>query len=646
MCKNLFMKKLISIKFVLRLLVLSISLPLITSFGNPGDNDRFDQLHKKLVALSDTVTGLNNKVELSVNGLQIQEFIRGLAVTNNLNVSVEPTLTTEIFDNFSNVTVIDVFLFLCNRYELDITFIGNIMVFTKYIPPPPVALPYSPKLPNITWDATAQQVSFDLQNDSLALVARELTRKTGKNIVFAPELIGKKVNGYIQNEPLAQALDHLAFSNDLKVTATEGDFFLIEPESKTNDPLAAKNNSSKNNSTIPTPAGTKMSTDNGLVTIDAVNSPIGDLINAVSSSLQKQYFLFTDIKGTTTMSVKNATYDQFLDNVMNGTDFTYRKKDDTYFIGDRNIEGLRVTKLVKMQYRTVDKVVDYIPADFKKGVDIKAFPDLNSVILSGSEPRIVEIEAFLRQIDQVVPMVMIEVIIIDVSNTSTVAAGIQAGLGKAPPNAGTITPGVDAVVTGDAISNLIGGLNGFGFLNLGYITPDFYVHLTALEQNGVLHIRSTPKLATLNGNEAKMSIGSTEYYLEQTTNIIGTQNPQTQVTTTYKPLNADLSISITPMVSGDEQVTLNISVKQSTFTKRVSDTGPYGTTQRSFESVVRVKNQQMILLGGLEEDQRNESGKGTPVLSRLPFLKWIFGLHTKTKSKSRLSVLIRPTVIY
>jgi type IV pilus assembly protein PilQ len=143
-----------------------------------------------------------------------------------------------------------------------------------------------------------------------------------------------------------------------------------------------------------------------------------------------------------------------------------------------------------------------------------------------------------------------------------------------------------------------------------------------------------------------MSIGTTEYYLEQTTNIIGSQNPQTQVTNTYKPLNADLSVSITPMVSGDEQVTLSISVKQSTFTKRVSDTGPFGTTQRSFESVVRVKNQQMVLLGGLEEEAETESGKGAPLLSRLPFFKWIFGLHSKTKSKTRLSVLIRPTVMY
>jgi type IV pilus assembly protein PilQ len=640
----LFRKYNLSVRKFYRLLPLMLLLPLMTSFGSPEDEARFDVLKNKLVALSDSVPGLKNKVELSVNGIQVQEFIRGLAQTNNLNVSVEPDLETEIFDNFSNVTVTDVFLFLCRRYQLNITFIGNIMVFSKYVPPPPVVLPYSPKLPDINWNSKTSEVSFDLQNDSLSIVARELTHKTGKNVVFAPDLIGKKVNGYIQNQSLKSALEKMAFANDLKINSSDSDFFLIETKSKTisqQDPIATD---TKSNSTLPT--GTKLSTANGLITLDATDAPIGELVSAISSALQKQYFLFTDIKGTTTLSIKDVTYDQFLDEVFNGTDFTYRKKNETFYIGDRNLEGLRVTHLVKMQYRSVDKVVDYIPADFKKGVDIKTFPDLNSIILSGSEPRINEIESFLRQIDQVVPMVLIEVIIIDVNNSHTVAAGIQAGIGNPPPNNGQITPTVDVTASGNEINNLISGLNGLGILTLGYITPDFYVHLTALETNGVLHIRSTPKLATLNGNEAKMSIGSTEYYSEQTTNIIGTQNPQTQVTTTYKPLNADLSISITPMVSGDEQVTLNINVTQSTFTKRVSDTGPFGTTQRSFQSVVRVKNQQMILLGGLEENADNESGKGTPWLSRIPFFKWIFGLHTKTKTKSKLSVLIRPTVIY
>jgi type IV pilus assembly protein PilQ len=625
-----------------RFIIISLSILLCTSFGGPGDEGRIDKLKKKLDELAVTVPGLNNKVELSVNGLPVQEFIRGLAVNNNLNVSVEPALDTKIYDNFTNVTVTDVFLFLCQRYEMDINFIGNIMVFTKYIPPPPIIASYSPKLPDITWDAAKEKVSFDLQNDSLALVARELTRKTGNNIVFAPELISKKINGYIQDQELKSALDKLAFANDLKITESENNFFLVEPADKKENPKSANSSASQKG----IPQGIKLSTENGLITLEAQNAPVGDLVEAVSSELHKPYFLFSEIKGAATLNVKDVSYDQFLSDVFNGTDFTYRVTPEGYFIGDRNLEGLRVTHLVKLQYRTVDKVVDYIPADLKKNVDVKAFPDLNSLILSGSEPRINEIELFLRQIDQVVPVVMIEVIILDFSKSHTVAAGIQAGLGTPPPNNGNITPNIDVTVSGDAINNLISGLNGLGFMNLGYITPDFYMHLTAMEDNGVLDIRSTPKLATLNGNQATMSIGRTEYYQEQTTNIIGTQNPQTQITTTYKPLNADLAISITPMVSGDEQVTLDISVKQSTFTKRVSDTGPFGTTQRSFQSMIRVKNQQMVLLGGLEEDADNESGKGVPLLSRLPFFKWIFGLHSKSKSKTRLSVLIRPTVLY
>jgi type IV pilus assembly protein PilQ len=234
----------------------------------------------------------------------------------------------------------------------------------------------------------------------------------------------------------------------------------------------------------------------------------------------------------------------------------------------------------------------------------------------------------------------------DVNKSHTVATGIQMGLGNAPPSNGSLTPGVDLTLNADAINNLIAGINGFGFLNLGSVTPDFYVKLHAMEEDGMLDLRSTPMLATLNGSEAKMSIGRTEYYLERTTNIIGSQNPQTQVTDNYKPLNADFSLTITPMVSGDEQVTLNINVTQSTFTKRVTDNGPFGTTQRSFQSVVRVRNQEMILLGGLEEESVNESGKGTPWVSRVPVLKWLFGERSKTKSKTKLSVLIRPTVIY
>ena len=626
------------------LLVVALVFPLVSA--NVKDDDpRFSQLEGKLTSLSSVAPGLNNKVELSVNGVALQEFIRAVAITNNLNVSVEPGLDTKIYDNFSDVTVSNVFLFLCKRYELDITFIGNIMVFSKYIPPPQVVQPYSPRLPDISWDAQKKEIDLDLKNDSLPLVARELTRKTGSNVVFDPKLSGKILNGYILDQPLEAALNKLAFANDLKITKADSNFYLIEEKAAAVQNAGVKPNGGDPKG-VSLPAGTKIVIKDSLITIEATNAPISDLVFSVSSQLKKEYFLYSDLKGTSTLNIKNATYDQFLDNVLNATDYTYRMRDSVYFIGDRNLEGLRITRLYRLQFRTADKVPDYIPTEMKKGVELKAFPDLNGIIMSGSEPRIAEIERFLALIDQVVPMVMIEVIIMDVNKSHTVSAGIQSGLGTPPPSNGTLTPGVDATLNATAINNLISGLNGFGWLNLGNVTPDFYVKLHAMEDDGMLNIRSTPQLSTLNGSEAKMSIGRTEYYLERTTNIIGVQNPQTQITNTYKPLNADFSLTINPMVSGDEQVTLSISVTQSTFTKRVTEDGPFGTTQRSFSSIVRVRNQEMILLGGLEEDSKTESGQGTPVLSRIPVLKWLFGERSKTKSETHLSVLIKPTVIY
>ena len=143
-----------------------------------------------------------------------------------------------------------------------------------------------------------------------------------------------------------------------------------------------------------------------------------------------------------------------------------------------------------------------------------------------------------------------------------------------------------------------------------------------------------------------MSIGKTEYYLETSNNVIGTQNPQNIITQQYKSVNADLSITINPTVSGDDQITLEITVKQSSFTERINPSAPPGTITREFKSLIRIKNGQTIILGGLEENSTSDSGSGVPFLSRIPVIKWLFSSRTKTKSNNKLTVFIKPTVVY
>ena len=406
---------------LLRLKKIFLVFLILSSAAVHAQQDRFTAIESKLKELALTTPGLNEKVELSVNGVAIQEFIRAMATTNNLNVSVDAGLTTKIVNNFSNVTVSDVLLFLAKKYDLEISFIGNIISVSQYIPK--VVVPkYVSKPLKITYDKLSDVLNLDLSNDSLVLVSKEITRLSGKNVVFSPDLSGKMVSGYIQGMPFNSALDKFAFSNDLKITPTNDNFYLIEKIDQVAK-NAGKQNNLQNNSQS---QGINLTTDgNKLITLDVKNGAIAEILASVSEKLDINYFLFTEPKGNTSLNIKNSTYDDFLNYLFNGTDYTY-KKDSTgiYMIGDRNLEGIRMTKVIQLQYRTVEKMIDFIPAELKKGVEVKMFTDQNSLIVCGSEPRIIEIEKFLRDVDRVVPVISIEVIIVDINNSHNVSTGI------------------------------------------------------------------------------------------------------------------------------------------------------------------------------------------------------------------------------
>lgn len=617
--------------------------------------DRFTVLDEKLEQVAKDYPGINEKIELSMNGVTIQEYLRAIAASNNLNLNVDPTIDIKISNSFSKVTVKEVFLFLCKRYDLDISFVGPIMTFNKFVAPVAEKKPILGKRINVQYDKTADLLSYDLTNDTLGNVAKEITKQSGKNIIFSPDLSNKMISGFMQSASFNGALEKLAFANDMKVSKTPDDFYVFEKRQAAATPNANASNNpfgSLNPAPAPNPNDTKntgITIKDGFITMDVNNMPIAEIVNAVSKELGKNYFLFSDLKGNTTLKVIDAPYDEFLRLLFNGTELTFKKEGSTYLFGDRNLEGLRQSKLISLKNRTIEKVVDYIPAELKKGVDVKMFKDMNGLIVSGSQPRINELETFLRQIDVVVPMVHIEVIIADVRKSNSLSAGISAGLGTSTgTTGGTLLPDYNLSLNSQSINNLISGINGLGIINLGNVTPNFYVNLKAMESNGILKLRSTPQLATLNGHEAKLSVGQTQYYLEVNNNLVNNVNTQQNIlqTQNWKPVNADLSVTIDPQVSGDEQITMTINVKQSSFTERVSNTAPPGTINRDFQSLVRVKNGEMIMLGGLEENQVNNSGSGLPLLSRIPVLRWIFGNRTKAKSQNKLTIFIKPTVIY
>ncbi|MES2629003.1 MAG: type II and III secretion system protein, partial [Bacteroidota bacterium] len=463
----------------------------------------------------------------------------------------------------------------------------------------------------------------------------------------------KMVTIFIQKVPFENAADKLAYAAGLQLSKTPDGVYVLE---KLESQVQEKSAKAKG---ILTSRGRGLKGDNGIdvvrlengkISVAADNVGIAQLMDAVSKEAGVHYLMYTVPKGETSLFMENISYNEFLDHLLTGSNLTYRIQDSIYLVGERNFEGLRSTELVRLENRTIQQVKESIPAELKKEVELFEFKELNGLVLSGSRPKIAEMKAFIRQIDQVVPLITIDVMIVDINSSRTTETGLTFGLGDGTQNTtttGNTQGGININMNSRSVNQILNAFNGFGSINLGRVTPNFYMSLRALESEGIVKTRSTPRLSTLNGNEATLSIGETTYYLEVSNNLIGTQNPAVATSQNYKSVNADLTVTINPVVSGDDQVTLSIEVNQSDFTgKKINENAPPGTVTRKFKSIIRVKNEEMVILGGLENNRLERSGSGLPFINRIPVIKYLFGSRRNVKSKSKLTIFIKPTIHY
>ena len=597
-------------------------------------------------SLVKNIPALESKVDISVSNVSIQEFLRAIARSSGLNLSVDPEINVTVINNFSDVKVKDMLIFLERNYPIDVEVIGNIINIRKRV----VVDTVETDLKGVKYDSIRGMITLDYYQADLNQVAREITKVTQYNIILAPSIASMKVNGYVEDMPFQGDMEQFAFSNNLKVRISGVGYYVMEPVPAEDQPPVAAN--SQNPSNRPRSRDKqeyfldvrRMNT--GEVLIHCTDAPLDHLISAVGDEMKANYFISAPLEGTISMQSEANDFSSFLDDALKGSTFMFQEKRGIYIVGSKQAAGLKHVDIFQFQNRTLDNVTELLPEDIKQELVISEFPDLNSLLISGQESRIDDLKGLLTSIDKTVPVILIEVIIVNVSKNYTISTGIEAGIGDAPVQTqGKVFPGVDLQVGADEINKLLSGSNGFGVLNLGNVNPNFYLLLRAMEEQGILEVSSTPKLSTLNGHEALMNIGNTEYYLEETSNFIGSQNPSLSTSKIYKPIVAELAVSIRPIVSGDDQITLDILVEQSDFTERIAKEAPPGSVNRKFESMIRVKNQETIILGGLEEKRFQDSSSGTPILSRIPIIKWLFSSRTRQDQKSKLNIFIKPTII-
>ncbi|WP_238387338.1 secretin and TonB N-terminal domain-containing protein [Sphingobacterium olei] len=652
--------------FVSRFFIICICLFAAVLVHAQSVDDQYRQVEQRLNALTYSVPGLQEKVKLSVSGASLQEFVRALAESNGLNINIDPNINHQIVNNFQGETALNVLLFLSKTYQLDINVIGSILSISAMRN----AAPVIPKREiKASYNAADNTLSYELNNDTLASVARKIGEVSGRNVVVPVSLQGKTVSGYMTASPFDVALEKLAYANSLRYHQTTDGVYVFESlvpgeELFINDSqetaVRYRGNSTQGmGGQQPGMGGMQQGGGNftvykqgnsgpqgKLFTIQATRSSLIDLIKRAAEDAGINYFIYSDIQGQVSTSVKDITFDSFLSSIFQGTPYTYRIENGTYLIGDRKVEGLRSSKIIHVKNRSIDTLIAMIPMDWKRDVEIKEFKEQNMLLLSGSGPQIDEIEMLINKLDRLVPMVLIEVTLLDIRKGTTVETGISAGVSDSLRTGGTLLSGMDFTFGAGSINRFLSQIGSNNSFNLGRVAPSFYVTLKALEANENVEMRSVPKLSTLNGHEASLSIGSKRYYRTETQNVIPSLQSQNIITEQFTEVEANLQIDIRPVVSADDQITLNIKVDITDFIGTPAENRPPPTSTSKFESIIRARNEDMIVLGGIERLENSDSGSGIPILSRIPVLRWIFSSKKKTTSKVVSVVFIKPTIIY
>ena len=266
----------------------------------------------------------------------------------------------------------------------------------------------------------------------------------------------------------------------------------------------------------------------------------------------------------------------------------------------------------------------------------------------------------------------LEAKIVEVSLSKDAQTGINwAGfgkLGKGLVSIGSAAPGSTLAPTGALSSaddnsatpglNLAAGALGRGFYGLAFQAANFAALLNFLQTQGDVQVLSSPRIATLNNQKAVLKVGTDELYVTGVSSSITSSgsNSVSTPTLTLQPFFSGISLDVTPQIDDAGNVMLHVHPTISSVTEKTKnvDLGALGafklplaaSSVNETDSIVRVRDGQIVAIGGLMRQELRDERTGLPVLSDAPMVGGLFRQTGTVVSKRELVIMLKPTVIH
>jgi len=285
----------------------------------------------------------------------------------------------------------------------------------------------------------------------------------------------------------------------------------------------------------------------------------------------------------------------------------------------------------------------------------------NSLIISSAEENLKTIRNIIAKLDIRRAQVLVEAIVVDLSENAAISLGVEAifsgddeesipiGItrfsGSGPDLlgiAGAADDATDVTLTTTAVSSLLntqGLVAGFGDLTKG--DDNFIGILNAIASDTDSNILSTPSILAMDNEPARLFIG--QEIPITTGESLGTNNSNPFRTTSRQEVGIELEI--TPQIDEGSSVILNIKQGVSGVAGVAQSGLDLITNKREIETTVLVDNNQIIVLGGLIDEDTQEVISKVPVLGSIPILGRLFQSSSSSTNKKNLMVFLKPTIL-
>jgi type IV pilus secretin PilQ/predicted competence protein len=438
------------------------------------------------------------------------------------------------------------------------------------------------------------------------------------------------------------------------------------------------------------------------VSLDFKDADVQNVLRVLADVSGLNIIATDDVKGKVTLHLTDVPWDQALDLILRSNRLEMSREGNVVRIStvarlkeerealraaqdaERELEPLRV-KYIRVNYARADEsLIEKVKGVLTDRGSVTFDERTNTIIVRDIPRGIQDALELIRQLDVQSPQVLIEANLVEATEDFARGLGVQWGYGyqagpgtgnptgfnfpgtvglggsglgagtPAPPSAGVPKLPVPFLAdfpvpsgfgsgfgpgTGSALDLALGSLDG---------THSLSARLTALEELGKGKVISRPRVITMNNVAATIqSLTIIRVKLPSTGTVIntGTGGAAGSASAATEKINTGITLVVTPQISADGFVLMNIYAKSSQpdFSRNVD--GIPSEVSREANSNVLIQDGETVVLGGIFRNTADDRESGLPYLRRVPALGWLFKRLLRTNHREELLVFLTPKIV-